>query len=144
MAVLWLAVSAGAADGFQGEASGTIQATATVVPSLGFTDPHTTLSVSTASHDLLGAYEPMSDEKENPSREQLMLRYPSGGIVLMVGDGCGNDCTVDLSLSGGYVETGEMDRSGVPGAALLNLHRLSADYSTNETNLVITLVYSEN
>jgi hypothetical protein len=143
--ILWLPVFVGAADAYQSEASATIQATATVVPSLGFINPDGTPTVSTGvGADVLGAYVPLDESARHDDNDRLLMRYPSGSVLLIVGNDIDDGAAIDLSELDRYVEAGRIDRSSLPGAAILNLHRLSADHAAGDTSLTLTLIYTEN
>ena len=126
-----------AAETQQSTASATIQVTATVVPAVGIHAPDDVLLVSTPGQaKALGLYEPNRSTESSAPPQQLVMHYPSSGILLSVDNGSTDRERLSFEDSPG-------DSEG-PGTRLVDLEHLCQSVAGESGDIVLTIIYTEN
>lgn len=138
---LALAVGSLAAQTYTDQASATIQVTATVVPSLGVTSPDDNLLYSNAAHNP-GVIDVAVNKTgtEALSMHRMLVRYPSLGSVV-VSIESDSKAAESFALARWHQDEPDLSR---PGAVVLDLEDIDRELTANGSDIILTLIYSEN
>ena len=141
-AALALIASSPVAQTYTDQASASIQATATVVQTLGVTSPEDNFLRADGNPDAGVIDVAVNDPANILSMHRMLVRYPSLGSVVVSIESDSDD-TETFALAQWHDSGGEADLLH-PGAILLDLNDVSREVAVDGSDCVVTLIYSEN
>lgn len=134
---LVLSVGSSAAQTHTNQASASIQATATVVQSLGVTSPEDNLLRVSTSTDPDVVDVPVNEISRHAlSLHRMLVRYPSDGSVV-----------ISIESDAGTIQNFPLESAmepSQPGAVVLDLDDIDRNLVASGSDCVLTLIYSEN